>query len=385
MMLWAIFAFMAALAVGLVLRPLLGRGKTIEDRSLFEAAVYRDQLANLDAEQTAQLIGEADAKAARVEIGRRLLAVHPVANGLAGGAAGSLKAHRALAMVVLALVPAISVATYLIQGSPDAPAVPFKARLENQLNSASLPNLVAQVEQHLRADPDDAQGWEIIGRPYMRLGRYNDAANAFNRAIALAGPSAQRLSSYGEALVFAASGMVEAKAREAFEKALALKADFFEPQYYLGLAAFQARDFDGAIATWQAMLDTGSADAPWRGEIGQQIVLAQQGRAGENAEAAQATPPVANAQPGPSAQDITAAQSMSPEQRRTMIETMVARLADRLADSGDDIDGWVRLVRAYGVLGRTDQAREALKRAREIFTGDPEKLGRLANLAPGSG
>ena len=226
----------------------------------------------------------------------------------------------------------------------------------------------------------------------MRLGRYRDAANAFDQAIKLAGPSARRLSSYGEALVFAANGMVEAKARIAFEKAVALQADFFEPRYYLGLADFQARDFDGAIAAWQAMLDTAPADAPWREEIGRQVVLAKQGRDGDLPAAGSAgpaatptAPPVAGAAPGPNAQDITAAQSMTPAQRRTMIESMVTRLADRLADDGNDIEGWVRLVRAYGVLGRAEKARQALERAKEIFAGDPEKLNRLPQAAPGPG
>lgn len=81
--------------------------------------------------------------------------------------------------------------------------------------------------------------------------------------------------------------------------------------------------------------------------------------------------------PALSNDQVAATQSMSAEERRQMIEGMVARLAERLQDNGKDLDGWLRLVRAYGVLGKPDNARKALDQARSNFAGDQAALERI--------
>ncbi|MFV2092562.1 MAG: c-type cytochrome biogenesis protein CcmI, partial [Hyphomicrobiales bacterium] len=75
MVFWPILALMAAVSVGLVLRPLLGGRRAGADRNSYAAAVYRDQLASLETEQAGGLIGEVEAKAIRAEVGRRLMAI----------------------------------------------------------------------------------------------------------------------------------------------------------------------------------------------------------------------------------------------------------------------------------------------------------------------
>jgi cytochrome c-type biogenesis protein CcmH len=82
-------------------------------------------------------------------------------------------------------------------------------------------------------------------------------------------------------------------------------------------------------------------------------------------------------QPGPSAADVTAASDMSPEQRTTMIRGMVARLAERLKQDGSDVEGWLRLLRSYAVLGDKDQARAAAGDARRALASEPAKLRKV--------
>ena len=65
---------------------------------------------------------------------------------------------------------------------------------------------------------------------------------------------------------------------------------------------------------------------------------------------------------------------MSPEQRNTMVRGMVARLAERLKQDGTDVEGWLRLLRAYMVLGDKEQARAAAADARRALASDPDKL-----------
>lgn len=110
---------------------------------------------------------------------------------------------------------------------------------------------------------------------------------------------------------------------------------------------------------------------------------------GENAAAA-AAPAHAEVQaakvaPGPSAEDMEAAAKLAPEQQTNMIRGMVDRLAGRLQQDGSDLDGWLKLVRAYIVLGERDKAHAAVSDARRALAPDPDKLRRIDELVKSLG
>jgi cytochrome c-type biogenesis protein CcmH len=84
---------------------------------------------------------------------------------------------------------------------------------------------------------------------------------------------------------------------------------------------------------------------------------------------------------GPSASDMAAAAQMAPAERNGMIESMVARLAQRMAENGSDVDGWLRLVKAYSVLGERDKALDAVANARSALAGNNDNLRRIGELA----
>ena len=91
--------------------------------------------------------------------------------------------------------------------------------------------------------------------------------------------------------------------------------------------------------------------------------------------------PAPAAAPGPGAADVAAAESLTPEQRDAMVRGMVERLEARLAQQGDDIEGWLRLMRAWTVLGQQDKAKTAAGQARTHFASDTAALGRIDALA----
>jgi cytochrome c-type biogenesis protein CcmH len=84
--------------------------------------------------------------------------------------------------------------------------------------------------------------------------------------------------------------------------------------------------------------------------------------------------------PGPTADDLMAAEQMSPQQRLEMARGMVQRLADRLKRDGSDVEDWLRLVRAYAVLGDLDRARGAAAEARRSLGADADKVRRVDEL-----
>jgi cytochrome c-type biogenesis protein CcmH len=357
MTLWFVFALMTAAAIFAVLWP-LGRG-TRPQNDGNEATVYKDQLAEIDRDVAAGLIGVSEADAARVEIGRRLLAAAdhqrdpPVVS--------NIKLRRSAAIIALVGLPVMAVAFYLPLGSPRLGDFPLAQRTRAPDVTQPLDNLVAQVEAHLEKNPTDGRGWNVLAPVLARLGRYDEAVRAYHNSITYNGDSAERRADLGEALAAAASGVVTSEAKTEFERALALNADEVKASYYLGLAAEQDGRTAEAGSIWQAMLAKAPRDAPWRPVV--QAALARVG---------------GSTVPALSDDAVAAAKDMNETDRGAMISGMVERLASRLKQNGDDVEGWLRLVRAYMVMGDRDKARGALTDARQAVANDAERL-RLLN------
>jgi cytochrome c-type biogenesis protein CcmH len=381
MTLWLIMALMTAAAVFSVLAP-LARRRPLPTGS--DLAVYRDQLDEIERDRSAGLIGEREAEAARVEVSRRLIAAADVP--ASAPAAGARWRRRAVALTALIVLPAGAAGLYLMLGAPGLPGQPQAARRDLSPDHRSIVELVGRVEAHLEQNPDDGRGWEVLAPVYLRLGRFDDAVRARRNVLRLLGPSAEREANLGEALAAAANGIVTAEAKQAFQQALRLNPDDFRARYFLGLAAEQDGRPKDAAETWRKLLANAPADASWVGFVRQSLA-----RVDPSAAAAAPSPAVPSpgasgpSAPGPSDADIAAAGQMSPEQRMAMVRGMVARLAERLKQDGSDSEGWLRLMRAYMVLGEKEKARAAVADARRALAGKPDKLRQIDELAKGLG
>jgi cytochrome c-type biogenesis protein CcmH len=362
MMLWFIMVLMTAAAIFAVLWPLARRTPL---RAGSDIAVYRDQLDEIERDRATGLIGEREAEAARIEVSRRLLAA---ADTLAPPLRqdGMTGRRRAAALSALILLPLGAAGLYLSLGSPELTSQPLEARRGLSPEQSQIMELVARVEGHLEQNPDDGRGWEVIGPVYMRLGRYDDAVKARRNVLRLLGPNAGREADLGEAITGAQNGIVTAEAKEAFDRAVALDPSDIRARYFLGLAAEQDGRPKDAAEVWRALLVEASPGADWAGFVRESL--------------ARVDPAAAASQPGPSPDDVAAASEMSPEQRNTMVRSMVSRLAERLKQDGTDVEGWLRLLRAYMVLGDKEQARAAADDARRALASDPNKLRRVDEL-----
>jgi cytochrome c-type biogenesis protein CcmH len=374
MTLWFALALMTAAAILAVLWPLARRGRELRAGS--DVAVYRDQLEEIERDRAAGLIADNEAAGAKVEVSRRLLAAADAQAQPAGNAAAATWRRRGVALAALVVLPLGAAALYLALGSPSLPDQPLAPRLAASRANQSLESLIAQVETHLERQPDDGRGWEVIAPVYVRLGRFDDAVKARRHALRLNGDSAEREAALGEALVFAANGVVTAEAKATFEKAVALDATHVQARYFLGLAAEQDGNRAQAAATWRGLIESAPPDAPWA-EFVRGALARVEGTAGPASTGAGGA--------GPSEEQIAAASQLAPEQRTAMIQGMVERLAERLHQDGSDVEGWLRLVRSYMVLGQPDKARAAAADARRALAGDPSKLQRLDDLVKGLG
>lgn len=382
MSLWLAFALMTAAAIFAVLWP-LGRRKAATGGS--DLAVYRDQLDEIGRDRAEGRIGEAEAEAAKIEVSRRLIAAADAAE--AGQAAAAPSAtpspwqRRIAALAGLILLPIGAVVLYMALGSPQLPGQPLAERMATVRQDRSIQNLVAQVEAHLERNPNDVRGYEVVAPVYMRMGRFADAVNARRKVIALAGENSERQSDLGEALAAQGNGVITVDAKAAFERALALDPKNLKALFFIGVAAEQDGDRHKAAAIWTSMLKDAPADAPWTPVVREALT-----RVGGTPPATAAAPSApAAGQPGPSAADVAAAGQMTEQDRGQMIRGMVARLAERLKENGDDVAGWQRLLRAYMVLGERDKAKGAADDARKALAADPDKLRQIDEMIKSMG
>ncbi|MBX4970807.1 c-type cytochrome biogenesis protein CcmI [Rhizobium binae] len=364
MLFWILVAVLTAAVAVILLYPLLRGAKGAEDSRAGEAAVYRDQLRELDRDLAGALITPEEADYARAEIGRRLIAVSA---GEPETTPKSARHHRVTEAFVLLILPVLGLCLYLTMGRPDLPSQPLEARLENPGNDVAV--LIAKAERHLAANPDDGKGWDVLAPIYFRTMRVNDAQVAYRNAIRLLGPSPIRLDGLAETLMAVSDGVVTEEARQALEQSLTLEPDNPRARFYVALSMEQAGRAEEARRAFEALAQQSPADAPWLPLVNEHI--AKNGGA-----AAQPTAPG-----GPTSEDVAAAEDMSSGDRQQMIRGMVESLDAKLSAEPNNFEGWMRLVRSYAVLNDKDRAASALKRGLAAFPPTGEQGRQLLALA----
>jgi cytochrome c-type biogenesis protein CcmH len=348
MLLWVVFAVITAAAAIAIVAPYWRRA---EASSASDLAVYKQQLAEVEDELARGLLAEKEAEAARVEISRRILKASEMERD-SGDAGASSNAPYA----VVALLAVVGMGGYLYFGSPDVPDQPLSARVHPE-GTPSVESLVAQVEERLRSHPEDGKGWSVISHVYMRMGRYADAANAYRKVIELLGSTPERQGDLGEALTLAQDGRVTKDASAAFAVALAANPNDRRAEYWLAAEKEQAGDFAEAAKRYRALIAHGLPEDV-RATIEQRLAAVEGRLAGKPAVA---------------------------DEQQAMIDGMVSGLAERLKKDGSDLEGWLKLMRAYTVLGRRDDAVNAMRDAKTNFAGNGEALAKIEEFAKSLG
>jgi cytochrome c-type biogenesis protein CcmH len=382
-------------SVAILVRPLARRtGENEASRADYDLSIYRDQLAEVERDLERGILPAEQAEAARTEIKRRMLAATPA--DASPSAPETLGGVNRLVMGVIAVVlPVGALGLYLYLGSPDLPGLPFAERAaepERTAEQASphqsgaqaqkMEDLVGRLAERLLNNPEDLQGWMLLGRSYMTMGRFGDAANAYRHAVTLSDNDLRVSTDYAEALVQANGGTVMPEAHQMFTAALEADPRNVHARYYLGVEKAQQGDMRSALQAWVDVVSIAPPNAPWLPTLKNQVARTAQemgvdladmkpspevaGFPRPAAPPAVMPPPAASSAPAPDTAQRKAAAEMTDEEREEMIRTMVERLAERLKDEPDDMEGWQRLARAYEVLGERDKAREANARVKAL-------------------
>lgn len=372
---WIPAAALALLAVLVILLPLWRREGTAVDHREGALAIFVDQLKEIEADRSRGLISPAEAEAARLEIKRRMLAVERQA-----GRGPQRGGGAALLMVLAVLVPLVGGGVYLATGTPGAESLPFAAREAERAEDAKIVELTETLRARLLSDAagGPTEGWELLAQTYMKMGRYGAAAEALGRVVDRKNAHSGHLTQWAEALIAANDGVITTRAAEAIDRALAM--DVMNPaaSYYKAQWLEQEGRAGQARELLLLRLEQESREQPWM-----EIFIRQANRLG----AATGTEPVALEDfvtvRGPSQADVAAAQEMTAEEREGFIRSMVEGLAARLEETPDDLDGWLQLGRAYGVLGEQARALEAYRAAEGLLDGLPAEDPRRQLVAQG--
>lgn len=380
-MFWAIVSTLALLCVWLLLQPALGKTPGTLPRRQSALAILDDQLAEVERDTARSMISEPDARAAALEIKRRMIALGKDAEkDIVGGG-------RWLVVSTAVLAPMAATALYLQLGRPSIPSVPIANRGEERQQIAEVSEIAERMRTQLASDPESpTEGWMLLGQTYMRMRRYADAAAAFSNVINRPDARTDALSRYGEALVAAENGTVTPRAAEAFERALQMDPRNPAAVYYQALAREQAGDVEGAFMTLKRRLEGTRSDAPWISSFVERAnALAARIGAAPLELADYGAPRVAASTQvrAPNAAEVEAAGRMSDDQRGQFIRSMVDRLAARLKTQPEDLDGWLRLANAYTVLGERVAALSAYRRAETLLISLPPDDPRRTTVANG--
>lgn len=408
MIFWLVAAIMTAVVVAFLIAPLLRRrdrndmADAAKSSGAASLAVYRDQLGEIDRDLAAGVLSADQADAARREVQRRLLAAAEDSKA-ARTSKSSDRPLRWPALLVVVTLPLTVLGLYVAFGSPGIPSQPFAERAPAGNDLIDLTARADGLARRLVAEDGPAEDWALLGRTLAQLERFPQAAEAIRQAIAkgLDGPQIRVF--LGEVLVAANQGRVTQEAREAFAWTLENEPANPYALYYAGLALAQDGRTQQAFDLWVSLARASPPEAPWLQPLGQQIAAAAQDLgvampdltapnvatpntlvpgdvASGDAAPNVAAPAGDSAPPGPSQAEVEAAAEMTPEERDAFVRSMVDRLASRLDEEPNDLEGWLRLGRAYLVLGDTDDARMAIEKATPLVEALPQDAPQRAAL-----
>ncbi len=372
-------AFFGFVAISFVLLPYY-KIRYVSPTEAPDVGVYRSQLKELENDVQRGIIAPDEAAKTRTEIERRLLKA--ASQQIKDITIENPNHLLATAMVAILLMSGFF---YAVIGSPAMPDFPKNSAMQNGekiVESEEVKRnkiLAGQVKLKLQEMPDEARGWAYLSNLEMSLGNFQAASQALYQAHILEPDTFDYQLMYAESLILASAERVTPAAMTVLNKAVKLSPDHPGPKYYLALADFQAGDVEIAYEDWSEIRNGLEENNPllplvdfWIGRAETALGIAAQQLPETRA-------------PSISAEQAEIIQNMGEAEQQELIRQMVMQLAEKQRENPTNIEGWLRLSRAYIVLGQKDQAIEAMKSAllnapadqKEILQKEVEKLTNL--------
>lgn len=359
MILYCFLLLFTVVVTGLTLRWTGGKYDCVAEGNALSAAhsdlsVYRSQMAEIENEKKQGLLDGESADEARLELARRMLAAERKAVGR--NVAGNRRnfAFRLFLSMAVVFIPLFSWGVYALTGSPDMPSHPFPLFLEREPATLNAAEKLVRAEVIANRNPQDGHFIDELADLYLDAGRFQDAVNTYNRAIAMNGENAERLLRYAIALTGFEQGVVSQQAEEAFLKVAELDPQNPEARIFLARGLIQNGKEAEAIKLLEDFLKTAPENAAWRQNLGD--IVAELKRQ----------------MPDKKSHDENTGITTGQWQ---FVAANVGKLVARLEREPDDLQGWMMLITAWLVIGRHDEAEASLKKGLRLLSADKaEKL-----------
>ncbi|MGN6525782.1 MAG: c-type cytochrome biogenesis protein CcmI [Burkholderiaceae bacterium] len=313
-------AALFVIAVGTLLRPLAGGGDAVGR----EVDTLREQLRQITSLHAAGALNDEQFASSRSAVERRLIdSLLPAGGGKVPARRGRVSAR--LAAGVAAFMLLVAAGGYWLVGSPRAIGIEPGSRGEpvaagsddaagggspHALTQERLAAMVDELAGRLKTHPDDADGWTMLARSQVALGRHAQALQAFANAERLRPQDAQLLADHADALAMTRQRDLEGEPSALIERALKIDPHNAKALALAGTAAFDRKDYALAVRDWETLAKTSPPDGPFADQVGASIAEAR--RLGGLPEPAAASAPVnAGAAAGKVAGTITLAPALA--------------------------------------------------------------------------
>lgn len=333
---------------------------------------FSKQLAEIEKDVQMERISEVEAAAAKAELAREVLRFEQSEKTQTSGDAQKLSGDESFSRALpfattlsFVFVVGATFGAYFYLGNPTLPSNPLATRTDQPVEEMTLDAAVARIEERLEQVPDDLQGWQTVAPVYMRMQRFQDAANAFAQVNELSTPTAETLTDQAEALLMLNNGNGGQQTLELLTRAAALDDQHIRSRFYLAGQATQDQDWSQAETLWSELLALSNGDESW-------VAAAQRGLELAKSDGLAAAPP----QSGIDALGLD-------EEQQGLVQGMVSGLAARLYEDGGTLEEWTRLVRSRLVLADVETAQSDYLLAIAAYPNSTERqeLDALAEQA----
>ncbi|MDX1250914.1 MAG: c-type cytochrome biogenesis protein CcmI [Gammaproteobacteria bacterium] len=267
---WIVAACFIIAALLFVLPPLLQRSdkekKEATERRAINTSIYRDQLVELETDLRNDMVQPELYAQGRRELEQRLLedveteqsATSPPASAAKQGASGI---GRITAAVIGIAVPVFAVLLYFKLGNPDVLSPEAMAKVQAAATAeqhaddpAKIEMMIGRLIERLKQNPQDAEGWTVLGRSLYALARHDEATEAFSRAAALAPNDAQLLADYADSMAMANGERLDERSVALIKRAIQADPNNQKALWLAGTAEFEAGNFTAAVGYWERLL-----------------------------------------------------------------------------------------------------------------------------------
>jgi cytochrome c-type biogenesis protein CcmH len=267
---WLAIGLLLLVALGFLLIPAIRRWRLMpgKDRTAFNVALYEERLAELSQQHATGLLNNQEWEEGRSEAARELLSDTNQPDIATVGT----RSGRVVPLIVALIVPLAGLGLYLHWGASD------RVELTREFSQPprSMDEMTSRLERAVKTQPESSEGWYLLGRSYMSQERFADAAHAFTQAVQYAGRQPELLGQLAQARYFAEGKTLTPETKALADEALKANPKEVTTLGLLGIAAFEQKNYAGAIAHWQTLIDQLPAADPSREAIQSGIERARQ-------------------------------------------------------------------------------------------------------------